>query len=441
MAFTSCNAREDLIFSESAADRLTTSRELAADKLTADGGLWAMEYFTNSDESGYVILFRFEKDGSVVVSADHKWINGQFRQERSLWKMCSDNGTVLSFNSFNPIFHIFSDPADITGPYQPTNPETGKEYNETGYGHAGDYEFMVMKEDEHDMMRMLGKKTGYNIYMYRLPADTNEQEYLAGIKARTEIFNSKFKTFILTDKNGHEYEMSNMLNGVPSQFPRSVYDAAGNLVAEGDPVSQTTSKHGIFTTKGFRFSSAYTVKAADDTDWEMPELFWAEDSTLVNTELGFRLTATSAVENMNNIKFSWTLDQTTMTGKVLEAFNAANAACVAALGAKYKLGTVTFNWDMDNNKKMSATIVTRIGTKLCRDYYSIAEKKGENITNIYVDANTNGAKYNEQLPAYKAFKDILCSKYVLKVNNPMKPDRVHFSLASDPQSGFDITLD
>lgn len=441
MAFASCNNQEDLIFSESAADRLNSSRVEAEEKLTADGGLWAMEYFANDEEAGYVMLFRFDKDGSVEVSANHKWIDNQFKQERSLWKICSDNGTVLSFNSYNSIFHIFSDPADITGPNQPINPDTDKAIDETGYGHAGDYEFMIMKDENHDAIRMLGKKTDYNIYMYRLPSDTNEKEYLEAIDKKVSIFNSKFKTFILTDPNGNEYEVTDMLKGIPSQYPRSIYDANGNMLVEADPVTQTTSMHGIFTDKGFRFSSTYTVKAADDTEWDMPELFWAEDGTLVNNELGYRLAAPTAIENLRNSKFSWTLDLTSMTGKVLEAYNKANEAVVAELGTKNKLGNITLNWDNDNNRVLSATLVTRIGTKICRDYFKINERKGENISMALFDANANGAKYNEQIPAYKALKEMLCSNYVLTVNNPMKPDKIHFSLVSDPQSGFDLTLD
>lgn len=440
MAFASCNSQEDLIFSESAADRLNSSRVEAEDKLTADGGLWAMEYFANDEEAGYVMLFRFDKNGSVEVSANHKWIDNQFKQERSLWKISSDNGTVPSFNSYNSIFHIFSDPADITGPNQPINPDTDREIDETGYGHAGDYEFMIMKDDNHDAIRMLGKKTDFNIYMYRLPSDTNEKEYLEAIDAKASIFDSKFKTFIMTDSEGHEYEITGMVKGIPSQFPRSIYDANGNLLVEADPVSQTTSMHGIFTDRGFRFSSTYTVKAADDTEWDMPEFFWAEDGTLVNNEAGLRITATSPIENLKNVSYSWKIDASSYSGKLREAYQKAYDAVLAELGSKNLMKDIVLDWANDTNEKLNIRINSTLGTKKCYDWFTISGDKGNSFVVTRTVSNSTSERYNEQIPALNEFKNLLMNSYDLTVNDYMNPTKVHFSLKSDPASGFDLNI-
>ena len=91
LALTACNNTEDLVFEGSAAERLEQSKADAKSALTADGGLWSMEYFANSDEPGYVMLFRFSDNGSVEISGDHKWIGGKFTQETSLWDVVSDD--------------------------------------------------------------------------------------------------------------------------------------------------------------------------------------------------------------------------------------------------------------------------------------------------------------------------------------------------------------
>ena len=98
LTLTACSSDDDHIFDQSAADRLEQYKKDYADVLTADGGLWYMEYFSNSEEPGYVFVMKFEKNGAVNISANHKWIGGSFQQETSLWKMISDNGPVLSFN-------------------------------------------------------------------------------------------------------------------------------------------------------------------------------------------------------------------------------------------------------------------------------------------------------------------------------------------------------
>lgn len=92
LALTSCSNTEDEIFDESAAVRLEQYKKEYAEALTADGGLWTMEYFANPDEPGYVFVMKFSKDGSVDISANHKWIGGTFKQETSLWKIIADNG-------------------------------------------------------------------------------------------------------------------------------------------------------------------------------------------------------------------------------------------------------------------------------------------------------------------------------------------------------------
>lgn len=441
LAAVSCSPKEELIFENSAAERLEISRNNAIEKLTKDGGLWVMEYFANPDEPGYVMLFRFDKNGSVEVSANHKWIGNTFKQERSLWKVISDNGTVISFNSYNNLFHVFSDPNDITGDFAPTNPETGKDINETGTGHEGDYEFMILKDEDENKMHLLGKKRGYYIYMYRLDSNTNEQEYLDNLTAKVNVLDSKFKTFIMTDADGAEYEISDLATGIPSQFPRSIYDENGNLVAEGDAVAQTTSANGIFTYSGFRFAEKYEVqKAGGEEEFEMPEFYWAEDGSLVNTEMGLRIAAPTAVENLHQVTFKWKIDTSSFTGKLLEAYNAACAAVEAELGTKNKLGDIVFDWAMNTSNKMSIRINSSLGTKKCYDYFTIAEAKGLSMTSTFTDANSTAERYNEQIPALKALKALLINSYEVTNYDAMTPSKIHFALKSDSASGFDANL-
>ncbi|MDE6119012.1 MAG: DUF4302 domain-containing protein, partial [Muribaculaceae bacterium] len=264
MAFAACDNTQDLIFDDSAAERLEMGKSEAVEKLTADGGLWAMEYFSNSDERGYVMLCRFSKDGSVEVSVNHEWqtVPYQFNQETSLWEITSDNGTVLSFCSHNDLFHVFSDPFNITGPFAPTNPDRNDEdIDETGYGHSGDYEFQVMQCEDHNTMRLLGKKRSYNIWMHRLASDTDEKAFLDQVMTMTNgIFSNKFPKLFITDKESGEVFVAHSSRGIMNVYPEA-----------GDSITQAREKHFITTADGIRFSSPFKVLRADGSEYEISE--------------------------------------------------------------------------------------------------------------------------------------------------------------------------
>ncbi len=178
LSLTACDSDSNEIFDQSAAERLEQYKKDYADVLTENGGLWVMEYFSNSDEPGYLFVMQFDKNGSVNISANHKWIGNVYREERSLWKMIADNGPVLSFDSYNSLFHIFSDPANITGSEAPKD-EDNEDIDETGFGHEGDYEFQVMHvSDDRNTIRLMGKKRLIDIYMRRLDQSTDVMAFL-----------------------------------------------------------------------------------------------------------------------------------------------------------------------------------------------------------------------------------------------------------------------
>ena len=139
--FTSCKNEEEDIFGESSALRLNHAVATYDDLLTSAENGWVMEYFANEEEQGYPMLVKFDKSGAVTFAAkNHYSSNDVYATEESLYEVIADNGPVLSFNSYNTLFHIFADPADI--------PDTPiEESDETGVGHEGDYEFVIYEGD------------------------------------------------------------------------------------------------------------------------------------------------------------------------------------------------------------------------------------------------------------------------------------------------------
>lgn len=434
LALASCSDNGNEIFDQSAADRLEQYKKDYTEVLTADGGLWSMEYFCNPEEPGYVFVMKFDKDGSVQVSANHIWIGGEFKQETSIWKMIADNGPVLTFNSYNNLFHIFSDPGDITGPNAPQG-ESG-EINETGYGHEGDYEFQVMEVfDEGRSVRLLGKKRMIDIFLHRLDSSTDVASYLAEVKDVRNRFSAKFNNLVMTDDEGNRFNVSDLSSGIPSFFP-----------LDGDAVTQTVSANGIFTLSGFRFMNPLEVKKADGSTFEISELMFREDGTMGGVNVA-DLRAPSSLENLVRADLTWTLDAESMTGKVKELYDAANAAVIAALSPKDKLGVIEFTYGSVGGK-IIPQLVTRLGTRVCRDYieYDCDNDEFGNLIPSDVlklsvtGGNNTSLKYEEQIPEYKAFKDYFKNEFIMMVRNPLSPEVMDVSDRNNASSSFSLSV-
>ena len=70
---SSCKNEEDDIFDDTAANRLEQYKKDYANVFTDKGGKWALEYFANTEEPGYVFVVTFDKNGSVEVAGNNKW--------------------------------------------------------------------------------------------------------------------------------------------------------------------------------------------------------------------------------------------------------------------------------------------------------------------------------------------------------------------------------
>lgn len=428
LALTACSNDNNEIFDQSAAERLEQYKKDYANVLTSDGGLWTMEYFSNPEEPGYVFVMKFDKNGSVEISANHKWIGGTFQQEVSLWKMIADNGPVLSFNSYNNLFHIFSDPANIEGPDAPTG-ESG-DINETGYGHEGDYEFQCMEiSDNGNTVRLLGKKRLYDIFLHRLDPSTDVESYLADVKAIPSKFSKKFNDLVMIDADGNRYRVYDMYTAIPSIYP-----------LDGDAVSQTVSANGIFTLDGFRFMDPLEVKRADDSTFELDKLYFTSEGAMNGGNIE-DLRATSPLENIIRADLTWTLEPESLSGKVKTLYDAANDALISALSAKDALGATDFAYASVAGKVVPQ-LVTRIGSRICRDYIEYDVQKDANGNVVSSDqlhfritgGNNTALKYDEEIPAYKAFKDYLTGNFVMTVSDPICPEVITLTDKNDSSS-------
>lgn len=192
VGLTACTNEQDDIFGSTAADRLNETTAETAKILASKPNGWVLQMFTTEREPGYTFLCDFSSNGSVRIAGNHKWIGGTYQEEVSLYQMIADNGPGLSFSTYNQVFHILATPEDVG--------ETN--IDEQGYGHKGDYEFILMDVTD-NYIKLKGKKWGQKASLTPLPADVDWQQYLADLAAEQKaLFSPKIPQFEMVTPNG-----------------------------------------------------------------------------------------------------------------------------------------------------------------------------------------------------------------------------------------------
>ena len=162
-----CSPEEDDIFSDSSANRADAAIAADMQVLTGAANGWLMEYYPEASQmyGGYNILLSFSEDGRVTVAGDI--VSDPTATATSLFSVKQSAGIVLSFDTYNEIFHFFSDPGNSTG-------------GGNGYGLEGDYDFLIL-EATPQQVRLKGKKSGS--YAVLTPMEGDWAAYIQEVQA------------------------------------------------------------------------------------------------------------------------------------------------------------------------------------------------------------------------------------------------------------------
>lgn len=170
----SCFFSEDDLFDAPAEERdaqaLTEYRNL----LTEAPNGWLLEYYPGGeshDIGGVVLLMKF--DGNNVTIASDTQVKGfnddaaviPGQKTSSLYALKNEQGTVLSFSTYNPLLHYW------------TEPKGGA----LSDGYKGDFEFIITGTDK-DMISLRGKLYGTEMRMTRLPEGQDWDAYIAACR-------------------------------------------------------------------------------------------------------------------------------------------------------------------------------------------------------------------------------------------------------------------
>lgn len=167
VVYTACTSEVDDVFDKSSSKRIEEA--LSNDKaiLTSATNGWLMEYYGNTTYGGYNMFVKFNEDNTATVSNE---LYGAGKTQTSHYKLEQSQGVVLSFDEYNEIFHIFSEP-DASKSGVGTN----------GKGFEGDLEFRI-KSASKDSIILEGKKHASIVKMTPVVAEQNWDTYYSRIE-------------------------------------------------------------------------------------------------------------------------------------------------------------------------------------------------------------------------------------------------------------------
>ncbi|MDE6871664.1 MAG: DUF4302 domain-containing protein [Bacteroidales bacterium] len=161
----SCLKDQRDVFEESSSERLQAYLENLSETLIAAEDGWIMEYYPGSNQSrgGYSYHLSFtetEVEATSEIDPENTY--------KSIYKLTTDNGAVLSFDAYNPVLHYFATPSST-------------EYQAKG----GDFEFTVTSVSP-EKIGLVGKRSGnhYDLYPYR--SSFTPKQYMSKVAEMSE---------------------------------------------------------------------------------------------------------------------------------------------------------------------------------------------------------------------------------------------------------------
>lgn len=253
-ALTACTSDVDDVFDKSAPERMDET--IAAQKSILESAPygWRAEYYGDTSYGGYNVFMKFEGDNVTVASeqvgASHKagiGEDGSLITCTTHYKFEQSQGSVISFDDYNYVFHYFSDPGI-------------EDFGMKGEAFYGDLEFRVLEACK-DSVIMTGKKHGVTIRMYPVESKENVQDYkelwaqyIIDVRDTYEFMASRSYTLQDTDKkteDGKNAVLASIYTNWRSMI-FSHYDDEGKMVQTSAPF--------IITPEGFKFYRPVTIQ-------------------------------------------------------------------------------------------------------------------------------------------------------------------------------------
>lgn len=317
ISLQSCLFEEDLKFTQSANERITEVNEKCRQTLTSSVYGWKMAYDSNPNScTRFFVKFK----GDTVIFKSDASTATTLQGDTSLYNFKMSQGPVLSFDTYNTIFHALSNP----------NTSNGTK--------GGDSDFTIMKVTD-DSIVLKGIKGQTHVTMYKASAN-DEANYFAN--------NTRFKNLIKKTTS--------------SPFFISL------LFGDDTGVSMVTELNTRYLTFIYQNAEGQTIKerVSYDYNWQGFNT-WKEIKTKNKTFSNFVWDATTSNFSLTNdpqAKFIFTHTTPFPYGKTVEKFKGYGYILTSysdwfktnvftPLKASYDYKGFELNWDIKGESSFS----------------------------------------------------------------------------------------
>lgn len=273
--FVSCLKEEDDKFSQSASERLEAAVAEAKTALQSAANGWHMEIYPAADciYGGYNVFLKFNADGTVVAASENFAAS---QTATSYYTVEGESGAVLSFDTYNEIFHFYSSPS--TGAEQGIGTANG--------GLEGDSDFVVM-EASPEFIKLKGRKSGNYAYMY--PLETSD--WTTEMQAYIDAGGNMDVNCTTCTVDGVEYPVTKQSS--LNNFTSRVFTIAYTPEGEDAEVQEIDAPY-VCTKTGIRFYEPVTIGSKT-----VSEMTFKEDYYFENEDGSVRISGAEPIRSDN----------------------------------------------------------------------------------------------------------------------------------------------
>ena len=240
LGLQACLFQEDDLFEKSSANRASENVAELQELLVNVPNGWKMEYYPGADYSmgGITLLCRFDGNNVTLMSEAGSAKPASGKEASSLYKVTSEESTVLTFDSFNEFIHCFSEP--IMG--MNTNLE-------------GDYEFVYMGQEDNKVI-LQGRRYHNTMVMTPLTQGIDWKDYIGQLNLiEREAFLKTYSLMVGGQKVGDVVRTSHLFS----------------LTVDGQKTSAVPI---IYTPEGIRFKDEITIlgKTVQNFVWNKEDM-------------------------------------------------------------------------------------------------------------------------------------------------------------------------
>lgn len=427
-AFSACTFEQEDFFDEPASLRIEHTNQEIKDILVSgstEGNGWLIQYFVagtdDQDFEGFNLYGRFFQSGKVTLSSDHRFLRngnaGKYTEASSVYEMLKEEGSVLSFSTWNDIISVFVDPVS---PSAAPNSMIGD-----GEGMKGDDRLVMVSYDK-DQLVFRGERHSAKVYFSRL--DRNPEQYAVDVREfKDHIANNLVTEYMLT-------------NGDTTVYISGLDHGYFNIVDRLDDPLQSSTHSCVFTPQGFRMEHQYKMKNDSVQFFGIdPSFTQLTSGNVIMTPLWMRgvkrkvATANSTIITAEGASESFAALFNKLADDIKENFSAQT------------FNSITFGKSSESGSNSRVGIVFNVTTSKSKYLTGFTATITVDVNNQTATITADADDYSTNFQNYSkkglgdSFTDIvkaMVGSYKLEANDPFRPSSVTWTKTDDPSFSF-----